>query len=256
MCLVLVAWRQLDDWPLIVAGNRDEFHARPTEPLHWWPDAPDVLAGRDLQAGGTWLALGRSGRIATVTNFRDAVPPKAGRRSRGKLVTDFIEGRMSPLEYVESIDGDAYSGFNLFVSDGDTLAFANNRDGAPRLLEPGVYGLANATLDAPWHKTLVSKERLGELLEAGTVNSSLLLRLLDDRELGPAHDVSTDGLEFRRAHALTAPFIVQPDYGTRSSTIVLRDSSGAIEVTERRFEPDGRLAGESRKSFVSGVDPE
>lgn len=249
MCLVLVAWQTQDDWPLVVAGNRDEFHARPTEPLHWWPDQPDVLAGRDLQAGGTWLALGRNGRFATVTNYRDAVPPKAGHRSRGKLVTDFVEGLSAPIDYVESIERDAYSGFNLFVSDGNTLAFANNRDGAPHLLDPGIYGLANANLDAPWHKTLVSKARLRELLDSGTVNSSVLLRMLDDRELGPVDDVSTDGLEFRRAHALTAPFIVQPDYGTRSSTVVLQSASGEIEVTERRFEPDGQRNGETRKAF-------
>ena len=249
MCLVLVAWQTLDDWPLVVAGNRDEFHARPTEPLHWWPDQPDVLAGRDLKAGGTWLALGRNGRFATVTNYRDAVPPKAGRRSRGKLVTDFVEGRSAPIDYVESIDRDAYSGFNLFVSDGETLAFANNRDGAPRLLDPGIYGLANASLDAPWHKTLVSKARLRELLDGGTVNSSLLLRMLDDRVLGPADDVSTDGLEFRRAHAMTAPFIVQPDYGTRSSTVVLHSADANVEVAEHRFDPDGSLVGRSSFRF-------
>lgn len=255
MCLVLVAWQEHDDFPLIVAGNRDEFHARPTEPLHWWADQPDVLAGRDLQAGGTWLALGRSGRFATVTNFRDAVPPQAGYRSRGMLVTDFVEGGMSPLEYVESIDSDAYSGFNLFVSDGETLAFANNRDGAPRLLEPGVYGLANASLDAPWHKTLVSKERLGAILAAGSenpgaVNTSALLKLLDDRELGPAHDVSTNGLSFNRAHAMTAPFIVQPDYGTRSSTVVLYPEAGDVEIVERRFKPDGKRDGETSKTIT------
>lgn len=251
MCLVLVAWRQHDGFPLIVAGNRDEFHRRPTEALHWWPDKPGVLAGRDLQAGGTWLALGRSGRFATVTNYRDAVPPLAGHRSRGELVTGFVDSDVAPFDYVESIDGDAYAGFNLFVSDGETLAFGNNRDGAPRLLEPGLYGLANATLDAPWHKTLVSKARLGELLESGTVNPSLLMRLLDDRERGPAHDVSGDGLDFRFAHALTAPFIVQPEYGTRSSTVVMVSAGGAIEVTERRFEADGQRSGETRKTFQS-----
>ena len=249
MCLVLVAWRQHPDWPLIVAGNRDEFHARPTEALHWWADKSDVLAGRDLQAGGTWLGLSREGRFATVTNYRDAVPPKAELRSRGELVTDFIGSGTSPADYAESIDASAYAGFNLFVSDGRTLAYGNNRDGSPRELPPGLYGLANATLDAPWHKTLVSKERLKALLDTDTINTSSLFRMLDDRQPGPAHDVSTDGLSFKRAHAMTAPFIVQPDYGTRSSTVVLCSAAGDIEIAERRFTPDGRRDGETRKTF-------
>ncbi len=248
MCLVLIAWQQHADWPLIVAGNRDEFHARPTEALHWWADQPDLLAGRDLQAGGTWLAVSRSGRFATITNYRDAIPPDADHRSRGKLVTEFVTGTTTPLEFVEAIDGDDYAGFNLFVSDGQSLAFCNNRDDAPRELPPGLYGLANAALDAPWHKTVVSKERLQARLASSEINSSTLLKLLDDRERGPAKDVSADGLRFEFAHALTAPFIVQPEYGTRSSSVVLYSANGTIDVVERRFRPDGRRDGETRKT--------
>ncbi len=249
MCLVLVAWQQREEWPLIVAGNRDEFHARPTEGLHWWPDSPDILAGRDLQAGGTWLAVGRNGRFATVTNYRDAVPPQAGLRSRGELVTGFISGNAAPLDYVSQIDSDAYAGYNLFVCDGDSLAFASNRDGGPRELGPGLYGLANAGLDAPWHKTLVSKERLRHHLESGKINPSALMKLLNDRERAPAADVRTEGLDFALAHALTAPFIVQPEYGTRSSTVVLMDRGGRADVTEHRFVSDGSRRGETRKTF-------
>ncbi len=251
MCLVLVAWQQHEAWPLIVAGNRDEFHARPTEGLHWWPDNPQLLAGRDMQAGGTWLAVGRNGRFATVTNYRDAVPPQPGLRSRGELVTEFVESTASPLEYVSRIERDEYAGYNLFVCDSETLAFGSNRDGEPRELEPGLYGIANAGLDAPWHKTLVSKERLRHRLASGKINPEALLKLLHDRERAPAAEVRTDGLDFALAHAVTAPFVVQPDYGTRSSTVVLVDHNGHIDVTERRFVSDGSRRGETHKAFQS-----
>lgn len=251
MCLVLVAWQQHEKWPLIVAGNRDEFHARPTEGLHWWADTPELLAGRDLQAGGTWLAIGRNARFATVTNYRDAVSPPAGLRSRGDLVTKFVSSDISPLEYVEQIDGHAYAGYNLFVCDGERLAFASNRDGGPRKLEPGLYGLANAELDAPWHKTRVTKERLKRRLESGRIKPNALLDLLNDRERAPAAEVQTDGLDFALAHAVTAPFVVQPDYGTRSSTVVLVDHEGHVDVTERRFVSDGSRRGETHKTFQS-----
>lgn len=250
MCLVLVAWRQDDMLPLIVAGNRDEFHARLTEPLHWWSDKPQVLAGRDLEAGGTWLAVGRNGRFATVTNFRDADLPQARFRSRGELVTGFVEGDAGPLDYLQSIDGSRYAGFNLLVSDGKSLAYGSNRDGRPRELAPGLYGVANGGLDDPWHKTLVSKQRMRRALAAGADVDSLLA-LLDDREPGPVDDVSAAVPGSTGAHSLTAPFIVLPEYGTRSSTAVLLSGNGQIEITERRFGRDGTRSGETRETFQS-----
>ncbi len=247
MCLVIVAWQVVDDYPLIVAGNRDEFHARPTAALGWWADRPAVLAGRDLEAGGTWLGVSANGRFATVTNYRDLEPPRSGLRSRGELVTGFVDGTDTAGRFAEHIDGNRYAGFNLFASDGETLAFTSNRDSGPRLLEPGLYGLANAELDAPWHKTEISRRRFADALASGKVDAGRLLDLLDDRTLGPADDVSANGLPFARAHALTAPFIVQPDYGTRSSTVVMRSSGGELTITERRFKADGSADGETRE---------
>ena len=249
MCLVLVAWQQHDEWPLIVAGNRDEFHARPTERLHWWTDHDQVLAGRDLQAGGTWLAVSRSGRFATVTNHRDAIPPDGSYRSRGQLVTGFVDGTSGALDYVNAIEDGDYAGFNLLVCDGETLAFTSNRDGPPRTLQGGLYGVANAGLDAPWHKTRVSKRRIQAALDNGDISSEVLLDILGDRERGPTDDVSTNGLDFELAHALTAPFVVQPEYGTRASSVVLVSRDGTVDVTERRFLMDGSQRGETRESF-------
>ena len=249
MCLILVAFRAVDGYPLLVAGNRDEFHARPTQKADWWPDDGDLLGGRDLQAGGTWLALHRSGKFAAVTNYRDADSSKRGKRSRGHLVSEFLQGGLAPNEYLKTLKGDDFTGFNLLVSDGQTLAYLSNRGETSGELPPGVYGLSNATLDTPWEKVERSKNKLQGLIDAGTVNETSLLRVLGDREKGPVDEVKSDRLPFATAHAITAPFIVLPEYGTRCSTVVIADQEDRWSLLERRFAANGSKSGESRYSF-------
>jgi uncharacterized protein with NRDE domain len=234
---------------LIVAGNRDEFHARPTQDAHWWPDVPDILGGRDQQAGGTWLALHRNGRFATVTNFRDAVPTSAKLRSRGHLITEFLQSEQSSTDYLKEVDADAYAGFNLLVADGNELAYLSNRGGGLRQLPPGIYGAANATLDSPWAKVERSKAAMSALIESGRANETNLLRLLDDRNKANVSEVETGRLGFEKAHAMTAPFIVQADYGTRCSTVLLRDNKNQLRFTEVRFAADGTNSGRSDFRF-------
>jgi uncharacterized protein with NRDE domain len=177
MCLLVVAFGVDSNYPLIVAGNRDEFHARPSADAGWWPDDPDILGGRDLQAGGTWLALHRRGRFSAVTNYHDAQPRNTELRSRGHLVTDFLHSTLEPLSYLGTIDGALYAGFNLFVSDGRSLAYCSNRGVAPTQLSAGIYGLSNATLDTPWSKVERSKQRLRGLIETTAVSATGLLEL-------------------------------------------------------------------------------
>ena len=246
MCLVVLAYKQDTDHPLVVLGNRDEFHARPTRDADWWPDKPDVVGGRDLQAGGTWLALHRNGRFATVTNYRDAHLERSGLRSRGHLVTDFLESELSPKDYLTRVDGSAYAGFNLLVADRDTLFYLSNRSDGVQELQPGIYGLSNATLDSPWDKVTRSKATLNQLFDTGNVNETQLLRILGDRKMAPVNEVESDRLPFAKAHALTAPFITLPDYGTRCSTVVVRDRTGGTKFLERRYDPGGTASGESR----------
>jgi len=252
MCLVLIAWQQHDYWPLVAAGNRDEFHQRPTKELHFWPDKPGVAAGRDLQAAGTWLAISRAGRFATVTNFHDAEAPHGKLRSRGHLVTGFVEGQQPSLDYLSEIEGAEYAGFNLLVSDGETLAWLSNRAPAPEVLPPGVYGLSNALLDSPWHKVRIGKAALNSLIESKQLNRTELMRILGNRHKAPAGEIKTDRLPFDRAHAISAPFIVLPDYGTRSSSVVLAGSGGDWQIHERRFDPDGNSLGETSLRFRQG----
>jgi len=249
MCLIVLAVGQHPEYPLIVAANRDEFHKRSTRDAQWWSDKPDILGGRDLQAGGTWLALNRNGRFATVTNFRDASPPSANLLSRGHLVTGFLESKLGPRDYLETIRESAYAGFNLIVGTAKEVAYLSNREEGIRTLNPGTYGLSNALLDGPWHKVESTKAGMSSLLTDDLVNETRLMRLMNGRSKAPVAEVETGRLNFETAHAVSAPFIVMPEYGTRCTTVVLSDNHGRWRFTERRFDPAGRQTGESKFSF-------
>ncbi len=249
MCLVVFAWQAHSKYRLIVAGNRDESHRRPTQDAHWWPDNESILAGRDLQAGGTWLAVGKSGRFATVTNFREGQIRKAVLKSRGGLVTGFVGDSPSTREYESSINNDEYAGFSLLLSDGESMSYLSNRDDLGTRLDPGIYGLSNASLDTPWSKVVRAKAGLKSLIDNDGVNETELIRLLADRTPVAVDDVVDDNLPFEIARALSAPFIVAPEYGTRSSSTVLWSRDNIIDFYERRFDSCGKRTGESRFSF-------
>jgi uncharacterized protein with NRDE domain len=251
VCLIVLAIGQSKRYPIILAGNRDEFHNRPSAKANWWADKDDIVGGRDLQAGGSWLALHRSGRFAAVTNYRDAETASAKFRSRGHLVAEFLEDMESPVDYANRIDGGRYAGFNLIVGDADQVAYVSNRAAGPRTLTAGIYGLSNALLDEPWDKVERSKAGLQALLANDTVNETTLLRLLKDREPGPIDEAESGPLDFSAMRAITAPFIVTPRYGTRCSTVMLVDTAHSWRVTERRFDAAGTAVGDSRYAFVS-----
>lgn len=251
MCLVILAIRQSPQYPLIVAANRDEFHERATEGADWWPERTNVYGGRDRQAGGSWLLLHRKGRFATVTNYRDAQPPSSKFRSRGHLVTEFLESDQSPLEYLQQLDGAQYAGFNLIVGDGRRVAYYSNRGRVARELPPGIYGLSNALLDDPWFKVRRSKREIAALLKHDEVREADIFRVLFDRSRGPAEEVDSTRFDVAMGHAITAPFIVTPAYGTRSSTVVRVDRNGTWRMTEQRFDASGHADGESRVRFLA-----
>lgn len=247
MCLVVFAWRVHADYPLILAANRDEFHGRPASPLNWWPDKPGVAAGRDLQAGGTWLAASRNGRFATVTNFREDLEVEKGDLSRGALVADFVTGDEPPLAYAKRIDGARFAGFSLLAATPDEMACVSNRGDPARQLAPGIYGLSNASLDTPWPKLTRSKKRLAALLDEDAVSAATLFELLSDR--APARAAETGTLPKEQVRAISAPFIVTPVFGTRCSTVLLLDQSGRVRLHERRFDAAGDPQGESSLDF-------
>lgn len=245
MCLIVLAWQVHPAWPLIVAANRDEFHRRPAEPLHWWPDEPRIAAGRDLEAGGTWLGASRNGRFATVTNYRENLKVQTGERSRGALVTDFVTADALPLAFAQGIDRERYAGFSLLAATPASLAYVSNRGDPPRALAAGVYGLSNASLDTPWPKVVRSRERLKSLVDRDAVTPERLFALLADRE--PADEVGTPtrDLPAAKMRAVSAPFIVTPEFGTRCSTVLMLGTNGEVRISERRFDAEGRSAGEN-----------
>jgi len=256
MCLVLLALDSHSDYSLIVAANRDEFYDRPTAPADAWPDAPSVLAGRDLKAHGTWLGVDLEGRLAAVTNYRQGERESSAPRSRGRLVSDFLTGGMGAAEYMEGVERDAglYNGFNLIAGDTAGFFYYSNREGRTRGLAAGVYGLSNHLLDTPWPKVTSSKSAFGALLKNGASEPTTeLLALLSDRGR-PADDLlPSTGIGQEWERLLSSAFIASDHYGTRCSTVVLVDRDGGIVFVERTFGPRGTPGPERRFEISSGT---
>lgn len=256
MCLVLVALESHPDYALVVAANRDEFYERPTAPAGFWPDAPNVLAGRDLQAGGTWLGIDRQGRFAAVTNYRQGQREPPAPRSRGHLVSEFLTSRVSAREYVRRVtrEADLYNGYNLLAGVPGELHYFSNREGRPRSLASGVYGLSNHLLDTAWPKVASSKRTFEALLASrGPELITGLLDLLGDRTRPLDHTLPTTGIGSEWERLLSSAFIESDRYGTRSSTVVLVSRGGRVEFVERGFGPRGAAGGEVRIEFQ--LDP-
>ncbi len=243
MCLIAFAWMPERERCLVLAANRDEFHERPARPMAWWPERPNCLAGQDLQAGGTWLAVGRDGRWAAVTNFRDP-GAAAGQASRGELPLAFVSGDVSPADCAADVYArrQDYGPFNLLVGDRHSLWYAGSRAG-PESVPPGLHALSNGLLDQPWPKSSRAMTALGGLLAGdGEMDPDRLFKLMDDRAPAPDAELPDTGVGLEAERLLSPPFIVSPRYGTRCSTVI--SIGREILAAERRFSPDGEAAGE------------
>lgn len=252
MCLAVLALHALPGIPVLIAANRDEFHARPTHPAAQWADAPGLYAGRDGLAGGTWMGVTAQGRFALVTNFREPGRYLAPAPSRGALVEDYLRGNDSPQAYLARTheSDQAYNGFNLIVGDTRQAWYLSNRDGPPRPLAPGIYALSNHLLDTPWPKLARTKTAFTEVLgRTPQPDLPALFEALADRQTATDEDMPVTGLPPDREKLLSSPFIISPDYGTRSSSVLVLRKGGAGQLDERRFAPDGTVSGESRLAF-------
>ena len=265
MCLLVVAWQMHARYRLVVAANRDEFHARAAAALAKWPPPAELLAGRDLRSQGTWLGIDRARRFGVVTNFRELQPPLPAAPSRGDLIPEYLGARGATpnpdaadfLAALESRAG-AYSGFNLLLADAQSLWYGSNRTTPfARELPPGVYGLANESLDTPWPKLQRVRAGFEAWLQQGTPAAvEGLFALLADRRPAeatpPAH---TGALPQEWARALSAPFVLHPQYGTRCSTVVLLEGNGRLHIAERRFDSAGALSGTTEFRLAPGEWP-
>jgi len=240
MCLILLSYRAHPSYGLILAANRDEFYDRPTAPLGFWPEAPQILGGRDLKRGGTWLGVTKTGRICAVTNFRDPTVQLTDAPSRGLLVAGFLKGSESPLEYLQKVKGagERYNGFNLLAGDESGIFYCSNRtDGIVRL-SPGIHGLSNHLLDTPWPKVAKGKKYLEKILSSDEINCESIFDLLSDRDMPADRDLPATGVGIEWERILSPLFIKSDIYGTRSSSIVLIDGK-RVTFMERTYIKDG-----------------
>jgi uncharacterized protein with NRDE domain len=254
MCVLAFAWRLHPRWPLVLIGNRDELHARPAAPIGRWAGAPQVLGGRDLKSGGTWLGVSEQGRLAVVTNLRGHGPPEDHRPSRGLLARDFLIGEGAWARFSEA-ELSAFNPINLITVGGEQAAFFTNRPSpARRPLARGLYGLSNGDLDAPWPKTQRLKAALASWLEASDAPVEHLFAALADQTRPTDDELPRTGLELERERLVSPIFIRDERYGTRCSTIVRIGPDGEGEIAERRFGPDGRPTGETALTFAWPAD--
>ena len=265
MCVLAFAWNAHPGWRLVMAGNRDELHDRPAAPLARWgdlePDLDHVIAGRDLQAGGTWAGISTQGRFAVVTNLRGYGPPRAGMASRGEMVADLL-GKRGRYDDPYGLDLSAFNPFSLILADPAQAYFLTNRPhglgrffrfgrprSSPAILTPAIYGLSNGALDAPWPKTLQLKAALTDWLAQDADDPAALFAALRSETLlpiGTAPDQPSDVPQEARQSPI---FIRNPVYGTRCSTIVAIETSGAGQIIERLFDAAGDQTGESAEMF-------
>lgn len=255
MCVLFIAWKSHPRYRLVLAGNRDEFRARPAAPLARWSQHPDVAGGRDLKAGGSWLAATATGRFAAVTNFRQ-VPLTAGRHSRGALVSDFVCGADTPAAFVRklAINGADYGGTNLFTGDHDSLWHWSNRGEVTQLMAPGLYGLSNGMLEDDWPKMRRGRAALLRLIAADTLDEEALFAVLTDRTPAADHELPDTGVGRDMERALSSIFIAGDNgtsldlpnaYGTRASTLLLIGHDGRVRMREKRWGAGGKSEGES-----------
>jgi uncharacterized protein with NRDE domain len=247
MCLIAFAWNAHPRWRLLLLGNRDEMHARPSAPLARWDNAPGVVAGRDLEAGGTWMGVARSGRASVVTNVRDPGANLDG-ASRGLLVADYLRGGQSAADHARALQAEAarYRPFNLLTFDAhDAFYLGNHPQPCAQAVPPGVHGLSNADFNAPWPKTRSLKRHVRAWLDRGDDDFAPLFEALAD-DTAWSDDVLPDtGIGIERERLLSSAFISGEFYGTRASTLVAVGHDNATRIVERRFGPDGMALGET-----------
>jgi uncharacterized protein with NRDE domain len=252
MCLIVFAYRQHPKFPFIFAGNRDEIYDRSTRTARFWDSHPSLLAGKDLEGGGTWLGITRRGRFATVTNFRDPSLSVTNGPSRGNLVLDYLIGDHSPEQYMRRIrnQAESYNGFNLLAGRPlENLLYLNNKNNHLYPLEAGIYGLSNHLLNKSWPKVKQARTNMERILEGASIQPEPLFELLYDEQKAPPDELPDTGLDLEQERAVSSIFIETEDYGTRSSTVVMVDRQGKIFFEERYHKPGQKEVHHSQFSF-------
>lgn len=251
MCLIIFSWKAHTKYPLVISANRDEFYQRPTSLANTWQDDPALIAGKDLEANGTWMGLSKKGRWSALTNYRSPSEVKKNTPSRGALVKDFLSNGVSPKQYLENIkeEGLDYNGFNLLVGTENELWYYSNIEKEVKEIKPGVYGLSNHLLDTSWPKVELGKKKLKSILKQNSISKEDLFLMMQDTsipedELLPATGV---GIEWERL--LSSMFIESDSYGTRCSTALIMDNKGGYDFAEKSYPNQYNQFKETTKAF-------
>jgi len=253
MCLILFSYKSHPKYKLVVAANRDEFYARDTQPAHFWDNDETVLAGKDLEAGGTWMGVAKTGRLSMLTNFRDPNNIKSNAPSRGQLVLDYLKSSVDGNEYLSGIakNGNAYNGFNLITGAFDDLHYYGNYQKGVIQIPPGIHGLSNALLNTEWPKTVKGKNKLTEMMQRENLKAESLFDILYDDIKAPDRELPSTGVSTEMESMLSPMFIKSPNYGSRCSTVIVVDHDNQVQFLERTYDTD--TFGYSDKSFEFAV---
>ncbi|MEQ6117929.1 NRDE family protein [Reichenbachiella sp. MALMAid0571] len=237
MCLILFSWKTHPKYNLVLAANRDEFYERPTAKAAYWKDHPNILAGKDLQAGGTWIGIGKYGRIAAITNYRDPQNIDSKARSRGQLTVNYLLSKDAPEAYLRKVknSGIHYNGFNLLVGDSDNMFYYNNVNHQITELKPGNYGLSNGFFQQNWPKLKKGRNALIKAISEDDVSENRLFEILTDTEIADDTSLPKTGIPLEWERALSPLFIKTEKYGTRCSTLIYTEQNGDGVFIEKTY---------------------
>jgi len=255
MCLIFLSLHQHPTYSLIIAANRDEFYERKTASADFWQDHQNILGGRDLEAGGTWMGVTRSGKISMITNYRDLKNLKSKAPSRGQLVSDYLIENVPPADYLKKIEPykEDYNGFNLIIGSAKELWYLSNYKSGVERISNGVHGLSNALLDTPWPKVVKGRKKFESLLTGKILNPDILFDMLMDEQIAPDNQLPDTGVGLERERQLSSMFIKSPGYGSRCSTIVLIDKNNHLLFLERVY--DLKTFQYNTKTFEFDIEP-
>lgn len=237
MCLIVFSYQQHTQYPLIFAANRDESYDRPSRAARFWDENPSILAGKDLQAGGTWMGINKNGEFSAITNYRDPNIKKENPPSRGQLVLDFLDSDDTSSSYLRKLQsrGNSYMGFNLLAGSLDELGYYSNQQDNILFLDDGLFGLSNHLLETPWPKVQRAKDKMRTIISGGNIAPELFFELLADNRKAPEEELPNTGIPKEVEKKVSPIFIKSDNYGTRCSTVLLIDNNGEVTFAERRF---------------------
>ena len=251
MCLIFLAFNQHPKYPLIIAANRDEFLDRPAKQIDFWPENPKILAGKDLTAGGTWLGVTKTGYFAMLTNFRDMLNIKSNAPSRGKLVLDYLVGELEPSSYLQALNSNAslYNGYNIILGSLDDPWYYSNQNNKIYQLGTGIYGLSNALLDTKWPKVEQGKKQFTEIIKLDDIDLESIFSLMNDKTLAEDEQLPDTGIGYEKEKLLSSLYIDMPGYGTRNTTILLKDNQGNVHVIDRSYNRENNSTSDKEFTF-------